>query len=341
MSELVDRSILAQQLAPLRRTAVFTHVRPDSDALGAQVALSLLLTGRGAACSILTLSELPSSLQFLAALAPTPPKPFSPAWAREHAGAALDGVIVVDTSALEQMEPAREFLTALADKVLVVDHHLAGNMPCRSLWRDTSAAACVEMIAELFEVWQTPLQRPAATALLAGLAGDTGWFRFDNVTPRTHELAARLLRAGAAPAEIYAHLAQRESRAKLDLIQTALRSLQWFYDDRLAVMRLAQADLTACRAAPWQTEGLVDLPLTVASVVVVVLLTETPEGVIRASLRSKRDVDVNRISGRFGGGGHARAAGCRVPGPMPAAQDALVRCLAESFQAEPCHMGEL
>ncbi len=330
MDDYIDLATLAAELAHAKKVAIFTHVRPDADAVGCQAAGSLLLAGRGIASTIVHMGELPESLAFLSALAPSPAVHFSPAWAREHLES-FDCLLVVDTSAREQLEPAMEFLTGRADKIIAMDHHLVGDLPCRGVFRDTTAAACVEIMAELFRILDVPIDANAATPLLAGLVADTGWFRFDNVTTRSHELAARLLRAGASAADIYSRLAQRESRAKLELIKRALQSIRWFNDDAIAVTSISQADMASCCAQPWQTEGLVDYPLMVANVVVSVFLAQTAPGKIRASLRSKRDVDVSKVSARFGGGGHARAAGCRLDGSLETACEALVRGIREQW----------
>lgn len=157
---------------------------------------------------------------------------------------------------------------------------------------------------------------------MAGLVADTGWFRFDSVTPRTHEMAAALT-PFVDNSRLYERLSQMESKAKLGLMGRALGSVQMAFGDRFAWMVLRQRDFAETGAAQSQTEGLVDLPMVVGTVEVVALLTETPEGRVRGSLRSKRGVDVNKICNEFEGGGHAKAAGCRFDGPVEGAVERL------------------
>ena len=171
-----------------------------------------------------------------------------------------------------------------------------------------------------------------ALPLMAGLVGDTGWFRFDSVRPRTFRMAADLVRF-VNPAPLYERLMQNETRPKLGLMQRALGSLRWSSNDRFACMFLMQTDFKETGAVQAQTEYLVDMPMIIGSVEVVALMTETPDGRIRASVRSKHEVDVNKICNRFGGGGHAKAAGCRFDGPVEAAYTQLAAAIEEALAA--------
>lgn len=315
---------IAQHLKDLKRVAIFTHARPDPDAVGSQVAAGLILSAMGKKVSLVCLPPVPESLQFLLDMLPESIIHYSP----ETAGdIATDGILVVDTSARQQLEPAAAFLESHASEVMILDHHISGDLSHRLIHRDTTAAACVEIITRLGETLGVALTKPMATALLAGLAGDTGWFRFDSVTPRTHEVAAKLLAAGAAPSELWGRLMQSERKSKLVLMSHAVGRIAFYANDRIAVMELTQQDMAETQAEPWETEGLIDIPMMVGSVVASIFLSEMPDGKIRVSLRSKHTVDVNAVCHEFGGGGHARAAGCRLSGPLAAARDAVVKAV--------------
>jgi phosphoesterase RecJ-like protein len=179
-----------------------------------------------------------------------------------------------------------------------------------------------------------------ALPLMAGLVGDTGWFRFDSVRPRTHEMAADLVRQ-VNPALLYERLMQNEARSKLPLMERALASLRWSCQDRFACMMLRHADFAESGATQSQTEYLVDMPMMVSTTEIVALMSELDAGEagrIRVSLRSKHEIDVNRICNRFGGGGHAKAAGCRLDGPIDAAYAALAKAV-EAALAETTGIG--
>ena len=159
---------------------------------------------------------------------------------------------------------------------------------------------------------------------MAGLVSDTGWFRFDSVTARTHLMAAALT-PWVDNSELYARLQQMETKPKVGLMQRALASVAWSCEDRFACMMLRQRDFQETGAVQSQTEYLVDLPMVVKTVEVVALLTEMADGKVRGSLRSKRGVDVNAIAKKFSGGGHAKAAGCRFEGTTLEAAAGMLR----------------
>jgi phosphoesterase RecJ-like protein len=222
------------------------------------------------------------------------------------------------------MEPASTFLKGEREKVVGIDHHVSREAigPAEHLYADTSAAACVEILWELSRRAGLPMEKGLALPLMAGLVGDTGWFRFDSVEPRTHEMAAELVKH-LNPAELYERLMQNETKPKLGLMERALASLRWSWEDRFACMALTKGDYTSTGAAQSQTEYLVDMPMMIKTVEVAAIMCEMSDGRFRVSLRSKRDVDVNRICNEFGGGGHSKAAGCRLDGPLEAAYERL------------------
>lgn len=315
---------IAKTLENSKSVAIFTHARPDPDAMGSQVAAGLMLSAMGKKVSLVCLPPIPEPLQFLLDMLPESIIHYTP---EKAADISCDGILVVDTSARQQLEPATAFLESHASEVLILDHHISGDLSHHLIHRDTSAAACVEIITSLGEVLGVALTKTIATALLAGLVGDTGWFRFDSVTPRTHEVAAKLLAAGASPSELWGRLMQSERKSKLVLLSHAVGRIAFYAHDRIAIMELSREDMVDAKAEPWETEGLIDIPMMVGSVVSSIFLSETSEGKIRASLRSKHTVDVNAVCQEFGGGGHARAAGCRLAGPLDTAREALVKAV--------------
>ena len=331
----VDWNRVVGRLKQARTVAIFTHMRPDPDAIGSQVAAGLALRKFGITPTLVDLSPVPPALDFLypvqaslERISLTGENPHFPP--RE-----FDLILIVDTCTKAQLERAWPYLESRGSKILVLDHHRTRDAIGSLIVADVSAAACTELVADLIEALGIGLDQDMSTALLAGLAADTGWFRFDSVTPRSYGLAAQLVAAGAAPARIYQNLAQRESMAKLALIQHALQNLIWLGDGRVAVMELSRADFAATGAASFETDGLTDYPMMVATAVIVALLSEAPDGVIRVNLRSKHTVDVSLIAAGFGGGGHIRAAGCRLPGPLPAAREILSTRLLDALGQAP------
>ncbi len=320
-----------ERLKRARRVAIFSHQRPDPDALGSQAAAAIILSRLGATdIKLAQFGELTDPYRFL--LDGVPGQVVQ--WNAEAANAAAgcDTILLVDTCTYQQLEPTQDFLKANREKVVAIDHHLSRDDAGPLLYTDTQAAACVEILWELARLAHVSVDKILALPLMAGLVGDTGWFRFDSVRPLTHQMAADLVRH-VDPSALYERLMQNETRPKLALMQRALASLRWSTGDKFACMLLRHLDFVETGATQGQTEYLVDMPMMVGSSEVVGLMSETPEGRVRVSLRSKHDVNVNKICNRFGGGGHAKAAGCRLDGPLDAAYGKLAAVVEESLVA--------
>ncbi len=323
---------LIERLRKARRVAIFTHQRPDPDALGSQAAAAFILQQMGAAeIQMMQFAEPPGPYKFLLDGGAGAATAFAPEWAA-NAGAAVDTILVVDTCTYQQLEPAQDYLKAQREKVVGIDHHVSRENIGPVLYADTSAAACVEILWELAHAAGITVDKQMALPLMSGLVGDTGWFRFDSVTPRTHQMAAELV-AHVNPAELYERLMQNENKSKLGLMQRALAGARWSFEDRFACLLLRHLDFTETGATQSQTEYLVDMPMMVQSTEVVALMSEMPDGHVRVSLRSKHAVDVNRICNQFGGGGHAKAAGCRLDGPLEEANRRLTEAVGKALGA--------
>ncbi len=314
---------LLARLRLAKHVAIFTHQRPDPDALGSQAAAALILRGLGVAeVTILHFAETPPQYGFIQQDAKLPTAMFGEAWLETPAALAIDTILVVDTCTYNQLEPAAAYLKANREKVVAIDHHLSRDDLGPIIYADTAAAAAVEILWQLAQAGGIAMTATLALPLMCGLVADTGWFRFDSVTARTHQMAAELT-PHVNNSALYEKLNQMETKPKLGLMQRAMAALRWSANDRFACMMLAQKDFSETGATQSQTEYLVDLPMIVGSVEIVALLTEMPDGKVRGSLRSKRSVDVNKICKQFNGGGHAKAAGARFAGPLDAAYGEL------------------
>jgi phosphoesterase RecJ-like protein len=319
-----------ERLKKARRVLVFSHQRPDPDALGSQAAAAFILSRLGAAEIVLPqFGEIPGPYRFLLEGAPAK----ALAWSADAAKSveAFDTVLLVDTCTYQQLEPAQDFIKAQRAKVVAIDHHLSRDDAGPLLYTDTEAAACVEILWELARLARVEIDKAIALPLMSGLVGDTGWFRFDSVRPLTHQMAADLVRH-LDPSALYERLMQNETRSKLGLMQRALAGLRWSASDKFGCMLLRYADFTETGATQAQTEYLVDMPMMVGTAEVVALMSELPEGRVRVSLRSKHEIDVNKICRLFGGGGHAKAAGCRLDGPLEAAYVRLAAAVEEALK---------
>ena len=319
---------------------VLTHAKPDGDAAGSLVALVTALNAIGKQATGLLVPPILASLDFLAH-----------SHAISNAGTGHDipadtaRLVIVDTGAYSQLHPLADRVRGLLDRTLILDHHLSGDVPAIDRYIDPTAAAAAEIIAAVIDrltkgkTLGTQVRQTINDALFTGIASDTGWFRFSNVTPNTHRLAAELIAAGVNHADLYARLEQAERPEKLKLLIRAVDSPELLADDRAAVMTLRASDFDETGARAEETERLIDIPQQVGSVQVIALVSEihTDHGPqTRVSFRSKpidNAVNVADLAGQFGGGGHARAAGAKIDQPLDAVRPRIVEALTHAVSA--------
>ena len=317
-------------LVTRKRILITTHVRPDGDALGSTAALSMGLRKRGIASEVLLLSHLPSKYAFIYQDNAIQYQDVEKGWPEAFSLDRFDALLVADTGTWSQLPGLEEHLKTLKGTKLVLDHHLTQESWADLKLVDTRAAAAAEIVAELLARWDIELDKAIATALYLGIAADTGWFQHSNTRPETMRLAARLMEAGVDTDAMYQHLYQNERAERLALQTRAMQSLELLSGNRLAVMRLNKSDFAATRAGVPSTEGLINVPLQIATVQVSVMIIEAPEpGPIRVSLRSKGQVDCAKFAERFGGGGHARAAGLKLAPPLESVHQTVVAAMVD------------
>lgn len=300
-------------LRECRRPMLVSHRRPDADAVGSLAGLALVLQRWRQMPSVVIFDPFPDRQRSL--------ERFSQwlIWdgARTALQGKVDALVVLDTCAFAQLEPIADYLPK-APRTLVIDHHVTrdeiGTRPGDLRLIDPGASATCLLVAEWLAATGEALDADIATALFAGIATDTGWFRFSNTDPRTMHAAASLIAGGAQPNRLYEEIYQRDPSAKVKLVGRAMANTEFLANGRLAVMRLRPADFQAAGADYSMTDEIVNEPQRVGEVEVVMLFTEDPNGQIRANLRSRHFIDVAAIARRYGGGGHARAAGARPQG---------------------------
>jgi len=306
-----------------------SHQRPDGDSLGALTAMAAALRGCGKEPLAVLYAPLPAPYAFLSDA--TEWRQWSAV--RDTLAARCDALVIVDTCALAQLEPIGDFLPD-APRTLVIDHHATrdaiglrpGDLRC---FDETASAVCL-IIAEWARSAGIELDQAATSALFVGIATDTGWFRFTNTDARTLRVAAELLDGGADASALYRALYLQDPPEKVHLVARALAGLTLEAGGRLAVMRLRRADFEATGADGSMTENLINEAARLGSTEATLLFTEDPDGVVRVNFRSKQRLDVAELARRFGGGGHARAAGARVRGRW---DDVVPQVLAATIAA--------
>lgn len=209
-----------------------------------------------------------------------------------------------------------------------IDHHLKNDDYGQLNWVDPTAAAVAEMVFKLIRELGIPLSVDIATNLYVAILTDTGSFQFSNTTSETFRIASELVEAGASPELISRAVLMSQPESKLRLLAKLLNTLDFDASRKISWIKLDRQMLEDTGAAPNDTEGIVNYPLSVEGVQVCAFFREEGARSFRVSLRSKGAVNVSLVAERFGGGGHRNAAGLSVEGTFDEVRNQIVDELA-------------
>jgi phosphoesterase RecJ-like protein len=321
--EVVDR------LRAARRVLTICHENPEADALGSALAIAMLVEANGGVATPVCADPMPAMYKFL---------PGMDRFRREPAADIdYDLLVVGDCGELERIGPVLESHRALFDRVpiLDIDHHVSNPHFGAIDWVDAHSSATCEMVTLL--AWRMGVPLTAgdgmlAAALAAGVVMDTGIFQHTNTTPRTLVVAAALREAGAPISDIARRLYRLKANSQLVLFGRVLSRLESDCDGRLVWSTLELADLAAAGASSEESEGLVDMLAQARDAQAAILFKEAA-GETRISVRTREGVDATVLTGTFGGGGHARAAGATVNMPLAEARRAVLARAVELVEA--------
>jgi phosphoesterase RecJ-like protein len=315
---------LVLRLREARRVLTVCHRDPEADALGSALGMALALETLGARATPICADPVPAMYDFLPELtrvrqAPDPEIDY-------------DLIVVGDCGDLERIGSVLQDNAELFGRVPIVDidHHVSNIGFGVVDWIDPTAAATCEMVTLILPALGVPTAAAGgaiAANLMAGVVIDTANFQHSNTTARTLRVASELRAAGAPLYEIARRLYRTKPNAQLKLFGLVLARLETALDGRLAWSTLTPADFKASGATNAMSEGMIDmLAQSETGEVAIIFKDQGPQ--TRISVRTKDGgVDATVLTGRFGGGGHARAAGATLDMPVAAAHPLV---LAES-----------
>ena len=312
---------VVDRLRSARNVLAVGHENPDADTLGASLAVCRLVERAGGRATAVFADPVPPLYDFLPGVerARTDLEP----------EAAYDLLVVSDCGTLDRVGAVAARHPELFERLprIVIDHHASNDAAGPYDWIEPDAAATCEMVTLLAARLGVPLDDgngALATQLMGGIVMDTATFAHPNATPRTLVVSAALVEAGAPLSDISRRLYRSKPEAQLRLFGRILDRLDSAAGGRIIHSSLFDADLVATGAIPPHSEGIIDLLAQAENADVAILFKEAGEGT-RISVRTKPGgVDATVLTGAFGGGGHARAAGATVPLGVDAARAAVL-----------------
>ena len=297
----------AQVAAALRsrqRFVIASHVRPDGDAVGSQLAMAYALRALGKEARVVSRDPAPPPLLVF----PGVPE----IEITDRVDDPGDAVIVMESGDLMRTGIAgldRGF-------VINIDHHVGNAMYGAVNWLDLSAAACGEMLFDVVRELGVPLSYEIAIHVYIAILTDTGSFHYSNISPRTFEICRRCVEAGVVPSTVARSVFDSNHLGRLKLFGAVLSRMELDASGRVATLVVDQQLAADCGGTYEDTEGLINLPLTVKEIQAVVFFKEHGPGDWRVSLRSKENTDIQAVARQFGGGGHKNASGCSATGSL-------------------------
>ena len=314
---------LKKKIVEATSIGVASHIDPDGDNLGSICALKKSLEIFGKEVFLYIDDQIPRSYQFL----PGVDESSEIETNRRH-----DLFFALDCADQERLGKRVGDLFDRAKTKVVIDHHLT-NQGYGDLNFIEIVSSTGELLYEILKQADLPIDREVATCLYTAISSDTGSFKYDSTSSRTHEIAADLLSHQIDLNEITINLYQRRSLAKTNLLMRAMQNLKILEDGKIALTRISLDDLDKTQAEHSDTDGIVEFIRDIDGVELAIFLKDSKRSGSKISMRSKGDIDASKIAVKFGGGGHKRAAGASFNGDLDQCQEAILKVVNDEINA--------
>lgn len=297
---------------------ILMHASPDGDTLGSGSALCIALQRLGKRAKAVCPEEIPHRFDYLFKAVEQPEF--------EHKNVVC--VDIADTKLLAEMKKVGDTAE------LAIDHHASHKDYAKREFVEPESAACCELVYAVIKELGVAIDKDIASCLYTGIATDTGCFKFSNVTPRTHEIAAEMIANGADFSAINYAMFVVKTQGRIKLEQETLKNMQFLADGKIAVITAPLSLINSIPDIDTDDIGaLANIPREIAGVEIGICVKEKKAGVFKASLRTSDNFDAAEIARRFGGGGHARASGCSFNGTtMEKAVESIVKASVEAVE---------
>ncbi len=286
-----------------------THVNPDADAIGSEIAFYLILKKLGKKVHLINHSDTPYNLKFL-----DHPNVIEKFNSNVHSKLLneVDVLVALDFNRSDRMVRMRDDFLKSQKLKICIDHHQDEEDFVNHQFIDTNYSATGHIIYEFIkQIEIVQVDYSIALPIYAAIMTDTGSFRFERTTPQLHKIASELLEYGIIPGDVFDKIYDQSYFSKVKLLGTALESLQLFGEKKeIGYMILTQKDFLKHGALESDTDTFVNYSLSVQDVKIGLLFIELNNG-FKVSFRSKGSIPMNKLASEFGGGGHINAAGAR------------------------------
>ncbi len=295
---------------------ILTHRSPDGDTLGCGFALVNYLRKLGKKANVINNDPFPSRYEFLY-------EGYSPMEFEEEC------VISVDVADVQLLGSNLEKYTKQGAIDLAIDHHISNTFFAKQTYLDSKAAAACEGLYNILLNDKENIDKIIAKCIYTGIATDTGCFKYDNTTSRSHVFAAQLMEYDIGYAAINRAMFDVKSKGRIIVEKTVSENMEYYYDDRCCVVTITKDLIRSSNINESEFEGLTSVTLQLESAEIGILIKQRHEKVFKVSVRSTDKVDASAFCQQFGGGGHIRAAGCQIEGTLEEVTKTLLNAVGE------------
>jgi phosphoesterase RecJ-like protein len=325
---------IIQHLARSEHALLASHINPDGDAIGALLAMGIALEKRGCQVALYNESSIPAVYRFLPAVDRIQKQLTD--W--RH----FDTAVIMDCGVLNRVGSAADAIATIP-VVINIDHHITNTRFGQYHLVDVNACATSEIVYRLIQAMDLDVDVAMATAIYTGILTDTGSFRFSNTNQEAFSICEAMVAAGVKPSTVAQHVYGTYSLGRIKLLNLALDSIEISNNGYLSIMTVTREMLADTGTQPEDADGLINYARRIRDVKVAALIHELENGGesknrkrFHVSLRSDGSVDVSRIAMKFGGGGHAGAAGFSAESSLAELKQTIYN-LSDGF-GESCHL---
>ena len=329
MTNATELSRITDAIRTRQRFVLSSHARPDGDAIGSQLAMAYALRALGKDVRLVNLDPAP------------PPLRAFPGVDDIEIAKAVEG----DFDAAIIMECGDLGRTGVSgfDRFFVIniDHHQGNSEYGQINWFDPGAAACGEMVFDLVQALGVPFSREIATHVYLAILTDTGSFHYSSISPRTFDICRQALEAGVDPVHVARSVYDSNNMGRLKLFGAVLSGMAIDETGQIAIVYLNPRMAREAGGTYEDTDGLINLPLTVKEIQAVIFFKEVAPDDYRVSMRSKGAIDIAAVAREYGGGGHKNAAGCSAAGPLEDLRRDFVQRVRHAVELQDGRIAEL
>ncbi len=299
---------IAAALRAGERFLVASHVAPEGDTVGSQLALCLALQDMGKAVVAYNSDPIPRNIRFLPYV--------ENVVAQIDPEATFDAAIIVDAADMSRIGAGLAEALPRCRQVINIDHHKTNTGFGDLRFVDPNASATGEVVYRLLKAIPATITHEIAVNLYVTILTDTGSFHYTSSTPAAFRIAGEMVTLGVRPWSIAEKIYESNPAARIRLLGAVLATLEVTPGGKVASIVVSKGDLEAHGCTADLTDGFVNFPRSIEGVEVALMFREEGEAMYKVSFRSRGNVDVAAIAGLFGGGGHRNSAGCLVRGPL-------------------------